>query len=232
MAELQLNDEYGLVDIPLPEQPPSQKSSNEFRPFVMRSNVLSKTSGSGYVEFGNTCVLCTVEGPFDKSREAEEDFEYIGPVNIMTDDVSEEYLLALDKIVETFVKTELLVNVEVQVHLKVISDDGGVLDASAIAIGLALASVNIQMNDMPVAATVLFESRQSTSSILDPTLSQRKDAIKNGGGFVTIVASPVFQQVKYLASEGVMTMKQVCFAAEEAFKYALTLRAYVPSAVK
>jgi hypothetical protein len=40
MAELQENDEYGLIDVPLPEQPPSQKSTKEFRPFgKLNSNV-------------------------------------------------------------------------------------------------------------------------------------------------------------------------------------------------
>lgn len=33
MAEFQENDDYGLVDVPVPEQPPTVKSNNEFRPF-------------------------------------------------------------------------------------------------------------------------------------------------------------------------------------------------------
>jgi ribonuclease PH len=79
--------------------------------------------------------------------------------------------------------------------LKVVSEDGGVLAVSAMAIGLALASAGIQMYDMPLAATVLFESRQSTSPILDPTISQCKNALENGGGFVTTVSLPNFTQV-------------------------------------
>ncbi|KAI6183655.1 Pyridoxal phosphate homeostasis protein [Aphelenchoides bicaudatus] len=242
MAELQENDEYGLVDIPLPEQPPSQKSSNEFRPFVMRSNFLDKSAGSGYVEFGKTYVLCSIEGPIEKDREADEDVEDSSVVTIIADDVSDEYLLALDKIVETFVKTELLVNAEVKIYLKVVSNDGGVLAVSSIAIGLALASANIQMYDVPLAATVLFESRQSTSPILDPTLSQCKNAVKNGGGFVTVVSLPNFTQyiaynkfplqLGHVLSEGVMTMKQARFATEAAFKYSLTLYEEVSNTIK
>jgi hypothetical protein len=33
MAELQLNDEYGLVDVPVPQQPVIEKSIKAFRPF-------------------------------------------------------------------------------------------------------------------------------------------------------------------------------------------------------
>jgi hypothetical protein len=33
MADLQENDEYGLVDVPVQKQPPTVKSNNEFRPF-------------------------------------------------------------------------------------------------------------------------------------------------------------------------------------------------------
>jgi hypothetical protein len=81
----------------------------------------------------------------------------------------------------------------------VISEDGGLLAISAMAIGLAFSSANIQMFDTPVAATVLFESRQSTKPILDPTLSQCKTALENGGGFVTVVSLPNFTQVIFKA---------------------------------
>lgn len=82
-----------------------------------------------------------------------------------------------------------------------VSDDGGVLAVSAMAIGLALASANIQMYDMPLGATVLFESRQSTSPILDPTMSQCKNALENGGGFVTVISLPNFAQVYFFQNK-------------------------------
>lgn len=112
--------------------------------------------------------------------------------------MSEEYLTALDQIVETFVKTELLVNAEVKVYMKLVSDDGGVLAACAMALGLALASANIQMYDMPLAATVLFESQRAQEIVLDPTVSQCKKALENGGGFVTVISLPNFTQVRLL----------------------------------
>lgn len=76
-----------------------------------------------------------------------------------------------------------------------VSDDGGLLAVSSMAIGLALASANIQMYDTPLAATVLFESRQSTTPILDPTMSQCKNALENGGGYLTVISLPNFTQV-------------------------------------
>jgi ribonuclease PH len=73
MAEVQESDDYGLIDVPVAPQPASKKSVDQFRPFgknlkafneiwvlVMRSNFLDKVAGSGYVEFGKTCVLCSV----------------------------------------------------------------------------------------------------------------------------------------------------------------------------
>lgn len=67
-----------------------------------------------------------------------------------------------------------------------------------MAVGLALASANIQMYDMPLAATILFESRESTNPILDPTAAQCETALENGGGFVTVTSLPNFTQVTFL----------------------------------
>jgi len=114
----------------------------------------------------------------------------------------------------------------------VVSDDGGVLAASAMAIGLALASADIQMFDVPLAATVLFGSRKSTTPILDPTAAQCKSAREKGGGFMTVIALPSFTQIGHVLSEGVLTLKQTQLATEIAFKDSLTLYSEIVATLK
>ncbi|KAI6225147.1 3' exoribonuclease [Aphelenchoides fujianensis] len=220
MAELQENDDYGFVDVPVPKKPPQERPNNQFRPFVFRSNFLDKVAGSGYVELGDTCVLCSVEGPNEKDRETDDDIADDSAVIVISDELCDEYVTALDQIIDTFVRTELLVNAEVKVFVKVISDDGGVLAATTMAVGLALASANIQMFDLPLAATVLVEQPGSERLILDPTAAQCEEAKKRDGG------------IGHTLSEGVMSVKQAKKATEIAFKASLMLHAEVGNTLK
>ncbi|KAI6197464.1 hypothetical protein M3Y94_01227400 [Aphelenchoides besseyi] len=214
------------------QKKPQQRANNQFRPFALRANFLDKVAGSGYVELGETCVLCSIEGPNEKERETDEDVPEDSNVIIISEDLTDEYFTALDQIVDTFVRTELLLNAEVKIYIKVISNDGGVLAACTMAMGLALASANIQMFDLPLAATVLVEKAGAGKFVLDPTASQCEAAKKNDGGWITIVSLPAFSQIGHTLSEGVMTVKEAKWATELAFKGSLSLYTEVSNTLK
>ncbi|KAI6194892.1 RNase-PH domain-containing protein [Aphelenchoides besseyi] len=231
MAELQEADDlFGFVSIPTIAKKPQQRANNQFRPFALRANFLDKVAGSGYVELGETCVLCSIEGPNEKDRETDEDVP--DDSNIISEDLTDEYFTALDQIVDTFVRTELLLNAEVKIYIKVISNDGGVLAACTMAMGLALASANIQMFDLPLAATVLVEKAGTGKFVLDPTTSQCESAKKNDGGWITVVSLPAFSQIGHILSEGVMTVKEAKWASELAFKGSLSLYTEVSNTLR
>ncbi|CAD5219592.1 unnamed protein product [Bursaphelenchus okinawaensis] len=223
---------YGLTNVPIPKKRTAEKQNDDFRNFFFRANFLDKVDGSGYVEMGNTCVLCSIEGPVEKDREMDEDVEDENPIKITSDELTEEHINVLDQILETFVRTDQLVNVEIRINVKVVCDDGGLLAAATMAVGLALASTNVQIYDIPLAATVLIPSRTATVPLLDPTASEFKNAKQDGGGVLTVVSLPAFTQIAHQYMEGVMTSKQTVMATEFAFKNSLRLYEEVTQTLK
>ena len=117
-----------------------------------------------------------------------------------------------------------------------------------MALGLALASANVQMFDMPLAAAALFESRTSTRPILDPTDAQCERAKREGGrlgdgrlvarvhtGLRVFACMPqqFFRlQIGHVLSEGVLSVKQAHIATTVAFKASLILHDDINEALK
>ncbi|KAI6202624.1 hypothetical protein M3Y99_01870300 [Aphelenchoides fujianensis] len=232
MAELQENDDYGFVDVPVPKKPPQERPNNQFRPFVFRANFLDKVAGSGYVELGDTCVLCSVEGPNEKDRETDDDIADDSAVIVISDELCDEYVTALDQIIDTFVRTELLVNAEVKVFVKVISDDGGRSrghhDGRRLGVGLG-EHPNVRP---PTSGHRFGRTAGQRAPHSRPDGRPMRGGKKRDGGWMTIVSLPAFSQIGHTLSEGVMSVKQAKKATEIAFKASLMLHAEVGNTLK
>eukprot|EP00759_Apiculatamorpha_spiralis_P017947 PhF_6_TR24015/c0_g1_i1/m.33623/K11600/RRP41, EXOSC4, SKI6; exosome complex component RRP41 len=168
---------------------------NEWRPIKFQCNVLHAADGSCALQCGNTSVLVAVYGPKAIERYAE-------PSAIHHDDAAGAQITCdvvvaafsgqrhrvvqgdrhsatlANTIVETFrsvIFHTMYPNSQIDIHVQVLQDDGGVEPCIVNAVSIALQDAHIPMRDFAVCTNVI---TVGDHIIVDPT---KKETLASGG---------------------------------------------------
>ena len=148
--------------------------NNQMRPVVVELGPVAHASGSAYIQFGDTKVICSVHGPRPSTKsgvvfsdlgqiECEVKFAGIARSSVapgLTDCTAAEKLMAsliLDSL-QPAVRLEKYPKAVISIHIIVLQGCGGEL-ATAITCGsLALADAAVELLDMVTACTTMSSS--------------------------------------------------------------------------
>ena len=177
---------------------------------------LSNATGSSLVEIGHTKVVCSVHGPHATPTDAGE-FHAEGKLNCLVSmplcasqsqrlklsgTESELALNIKDAISSCLLNLESLSKSVIDINLKILQDDGGVLAAAIIASSLALADAGVECLDLVSACHVSAIANPSDPSkiicLIDPTESERETCL----GTVTVALMPNMKEVTYWDQSG------------------------------
>lgn len=169
--KIDVNQENEMIESPMDdgENQKVEKSSLQLRKINLTVGNISSQSGSSFVQFGNTLILCTASGPKQRTdgsfREEGEiicNFSFSSYSRGIIQDPrcsinsskahqnpyeGEEIEKALEvtEAVSGSVQLHRLPKCIVELTITVLQDDGGILAASIVAASLALANTGIEM---------------------------------------------------------------------------------------
>jgi len=180
--------------------PPSISDENSkkkdplcFRPISLRIEPPfdGDSGSSSYVEIGKTKVVVTISGP----KELLNNDYTEGVLNVSVHGVENVNSVrhTIKASLESVVCLKRLARTEVDVEISVIADDGGLIAASLMASGLALASANIEQFDILLACQLMIKEGID-SFIVDPDLDDIR-AIGPSKTLVTVGIIPSLGQV-------------------------------------
>uniref|UniRef100_A0A2P2I820 Exosome complex component MTR3-like n=1 Tax=Hirondellea gigas TaxID=1518452 RepID=A0A2P2I820_9CRUS len=171
-----------------------KRSPTDVRKIYMGLSNISQAKGSSYVEVGDTKVICGVYGP--REMAPSNTFKLTGQVccevklapfayHVRRSPVPDRQVKELStQLKETFqaaIVLEQYPKAQIDVHVTVIEDGGGLLSACINAATLALCDANIHMYDVVVAATLVWHAGRI---YLDPSLQEEECLARAGERFV------------------------------------------------
>ncbi|CAM9240258.1 unnamed protein product [Ectocarpus sp. 4 AP-2014] len=196
----------------------------DMRQVYMDVGVVAHATGSAYVEFNHTKVICAVYGPhaqtggdsaFSEEGQLQCDFCY-APFAMPggrrearggKKDDERELSTLLRQTLESSIQVHRLTKSVVGVHVMVLQADGGELAVATTCASMALADAGIELYDLVTACSVGY---CGTQMVLDPT----KEEAKSGAGVMTIALMPGTQQVTQWWQEGRFDGQKVAEALE------------------
>mmetsp|Transcript_38589 Transcript_38589/g.49234 ORF Transcript_38589/g.49234 Transcript_38589/m.49234 type:complete len:266 (-) Transcript_38589:138-935(-) len=204
------------------------RSRNQLRRIFMDIGILSQSSGSAYVEFDRTKVICSINGPhvisgsettFSEEGQLRCDFRYAPfarrerrePERRMAEDEVEMSQLLRQALAGSIQMHKLPKSV-IDVYCVVLQDDGGELGAAITAGSLALANAGIELYDLVAACSVGCPPQGSKRLLLDPTLCERQ--AQQGFGVMTVAILPANQEVTQWWQEGQIEQSKIGEAVE------------------
>jgi len=190
------------------------KPDDEFRKMLIKVNPLEGPSSSSYIEMGNTKVICSINGPKERSIELGLD----GAIEVTVRGMEESMRLTIESTLKAVIALKKLARTETEIELSVLSDDGGVLAASLMAASVALTAANIECFDLILACQL--QVCKSGRLILDPCQQQMKDPA-NGGGQVTVGMIPAMNQIVCVDSSGTISKGQLSRSVQYGFEQSL-----------
>uniref|UniRef100_A0A182WDZ1 Uncharacterized protein n=1 Tax=Anopheles minimus TaxID=112268 RepID=A0A182WDZ1_9DIPT len=199
----------------------------ESRKYYAKIGVVSTAKGSAYVELGNTKVIVSVFDPreipkqskFNQLGDLYCDFKYSPFASTVrkappTDARERSMATALTSALNPSVCRHLFPNLQIDVFVNVLEDDGSTLAVAITAAGLALGDASIPMFDVVMAATAGILGNRM---IVDPTAEEETlcmDGYTEGNhGMVVLAKLPTLDQVPEIWQYGnvdVETLWQTC----------------------
>mmetsp|Transcript_16319 Transcript_16319/g.24055 ORF Transcript_16319/g.24055 Transcript_16319/m.24055 type:complete len:285 (-) Transcript_16319:132-986(-) len=188
----------------------------------------SNATGSSLVELGHTKVVCAVNGPHAAASggmgRGPLEFHSEGKLNCQVSlpptitqgimnagsstnanqiDEAELSLNLKDAIYASVLDLEKFSKSVIDVHVRVLQDDGGILVAAIIAASLALADAGVECCDLVSACSVCVVPSPANNGdklvcLVDPT----EDEIELGQGYVTVALMPNRKEVTYWDQAG------------------------------
>ena len=188
---------------------------------VLQSGFINRVSGSGYAEFQNTKVLCTVIGPSPiASGQA---FTEVGLVycyfkyatfsrrdcrkGYQQDQEEKEYSVIMEDALANSICLEKYPKSRFDCHILILEDDGAALPIAITAASLAFADAGIEMFDIVTAcsaAIVLNDNTNKDEVILDPSWEEQT----RSKGIITFAYSSALAQVMHIHQTGYFTITQ------------------------
>ncbi|CAM9873484.1 unnamed protein product [Sphacelaria rigidula] len=190
----------------------------------MDVGVVAHATGSAYVEFNHTKVICAVYGPhaqtgrdssFSEEGQLQCDFSY-SPFATPggrretrggRGDDERELSTLLRQTLEASVQVHRLTKSVVDVRVMVLQADGSELAVATTCASMALADAGIELYDLVTACSVGYDG---TQMVLDPTREEEG----KGAGVMTIAMLPGSQQVTQWWQDGRFDGQKVAAALE------------------
>eukprot|EP01025_Chloroclados_australasicus_P053485 TRINITY_DN6300_c0_g1_i1.p1 TRINITY_DN6300_c0_g1~~TRINITY_DN6300_c0_g1_i1.p1 ORF type:complete len:256 (+),score=34.84 TRINITY_DN6300_c0_g1_i1:340-1107(+) len=214
--------------------------------YSMRTGILSKASGSAYVELGSTKVTVSINGP--KPPDGKDTFKEAATLNVRVSSTTfssrktrlpghtalhkdpeanrrklEQHKLreCLEEALSTIILLESYPKSSIEVNALILESDGADTVAILMAAGLAACDAGIDMRCILTAATVVTAGRHM---LLDPTLAEEDVAER----YVTVAMNSDRQQIAYVDVSGIFSASELTNAMELAISacafYAPSLR--------
>ncbi|GBC09461.1 hypothetical protein RclHR1_08890006 [Rhizophagus clarus] len=197
-----------------------KRSSSTIRPISITTSLLSR-DGSASFSFGNTKVICSVNGPAEvKLRDEKLDKATIDVVvrplvgTPGTKDKTHEYILR--STFEGVIQSGLHPRTQIQIVSQVMMDDGSIIAAAINATTMALIDAGIPMKDIVAAISCVIS--KDDQILLDPTLQE----MENVKSFHTFAFNKTSSSLLFCESLGLFTDDQyfncyeICNAAASA----------------
>ncbi|KAF1336681.1 Exosome complex exonuclease mtr3-like protein, partial [Globisporangium splendens] len=187
-----------------------RSSSDEMRQAFMKLGVVSGASGSAYVEFNRTRVVCSVYGPRNDTRSRREfsnegqlvcDFKYapfadpVGRRERGQDPDELEMSSILTQALSPAVMLSKLPKCVVSIYVAVLESDGGELAAAINCASLALIDAAVEMYDIVTASGA---GIVNSKVVLDPC---HKEEVY-GDGKLVLAFMPTMGKVTYMLQAG------------------------------
>ncbi|XP_053658700.1 exosome complex component MTR3-like [Anopheles marshallii] len=186
------------------------------RKYYTKIGVVSTAKGSAYVELGNTKVIVSVFDPreipkqnkFNQLGELYCDFKYSPFASVVrkapqTDARERSMATALTSALNPSVCRHLFPNLQIDVFVNVLEDDGSALAVAITAAGLALGDACIPMFDIVTAATAGILGNRI---LVDPTAEEEALCMdgytEDNHGLVMIAKLPTLDQVSEIRQYG------------------------------
>ena len=196
----------------------SDRSQLSLRQAHFTVSCLSNAAGSSLVEIGLTKIVCSIYGPHAAVTDAGE-FHSEGKLNCavsmplcvgttssqrsnLSGNESELALNVKDAISSSLLNLEQFSKCVIDINIKILQDDGGVLAAAIIASSLALADAGVECIDLVSACHVSAMSHSSDSSKVSCLLDPTENEIKTCLGTVTVALMPNMREVTYWDQSG------------------------------
>lgn len=188
----------------------------------MKMGVISRASGSTYIELGNTKLTCCVYGPRSTSaRTTSKSFLTQGNVSCeinyapfastsrryahQPEAEEEDLALLLLQAVCPAIRRELFPNAYLDIYVTVLENDGGVLAAAITAASAALIQAHVDMLDSVVSCgAAWFPSHQTF--LMDPTEAESSSGGSSDTALpsLTVAMLPNLGSVTQLHSVGIL----------------------------
>lgn len=168
----------------------------------MKTGVVKRASGSAYIEFKNTKVLCSVFGP--RPMAASQSFSSTGTIycqfkfatfskkderkGYVQDNEDREYSGIVEESLSNSVILEKYPKSRFDCYVLVIEDDGSALSAAITASSLAMADAGIEMYDLVAACS---------SAKVTNLISQMENIDVNNDENINIILDPTYREEKY-----------------------------------
>ncbi|CAG8504956.1 4581_t:CDS:2 [Diversispora eburnea] len=183
-----------------------KRKFTEIRPISIEQNYVNK-DGSALFKFGDSAVLCSINGPTEvKVRDEKLDkatidvsFKpWIGSPG--TNEKTHE--LVLRSTLESIIQTNLHPRTLIQVVCQVLMDDGSILATAINATTMALINAGISMRDIVVAVSCVI--CKDGTILIDPKVQE----IEENQSFHTFAFNKVSLNLLFCESFGVFTEQQ------------------------
>lgn len=198
------------------------RTLKEHRKIAIKTNVITKATGSAYIEQGNTQVVVSVYGPKEIPNKTEYsskgvlscEFKY-APFSCHkrklhqqdTDEIM--FSMMLKKALEPSICLHNFPNFQITVHAVVMHNDGSALSAAVNAAGVAIASAGIPMFD---SVTCLNLAAIGEIELIDPTYDEEVLCLEGSEGkhsYLTMAYLQTRQQISLFNHVGYLSSHDV-----------------------
>ncbi|RHZ75784.1 hypothetical protein Glove_209g143 [Diversispora epigaea] len=183
-----------------------KRKFTEIRPISIEQNYVNK-DGSALFKFGDSAVLCSINGPTEvKVRDEKLDKATIDVLfkpwigSPGTNEKTHE--LVLRSTLESIIQANLHPRTLIQVVCQVLMDDGSILATAINATTMALINAGISMRDIAVAVSCVI--CKDGTILIDP----KEQEIEENQSFHTFAFNKVSLNLLFCESFGVFTEKQ------------------------
>eukprot|EP01086_Lenisia_limosa_P012848 TRINITY_DN41483_c0_g1_i1.p1 TRINITY_DN41483_c0_g1~~TRINITY_DN41483_c0_g1_i1.p1 ORF type:complete len:257 (-),score=37.46 TRINITY_DN41483_c0_g1_i1:4-774(-) len=194
----------------------------ELRPIFMKVGVLNQSSGSAYLEIGNTKIAASVRSPsmsmdaFSATASLKVEVKYAEYSNTKLkkaerfgEQTPNEAFMAqvVKEAVEPAIMLENYPKCDIECYLKVLEEGGGVISAAVLALSLALCDAGIMMTDIPTASSSVVIGGEVRA---DPLLLEEQ--VSSATVFMSIL--PKSRKIMSFSQQGSLTEEEAALSMD------------------
>jgi exosome complex component MTR3 len=195
-----------FVDAPRPASPPIAQSTPTPAPIKLELGLIHNVSGSAYLDFGGSKVICSVHGPYARAASGgifsstgtlECDFKYASSASVSEKTSTVQPQTVVDAL-QSSICLEKYAKMTIAISIVVLETQGCELAHAICCASLALLQAGVEMKDLVCASSAV---KQSDGTItFDPTREQIAQG--EGGGCVTVATTPTTGDVTQIVFDG------------------------------